>query len=161
MAKEKARWETREERLVALLEQLQEQLGVMANPKHLQKPQTTAGTTDKAVYFAPRPSAHPVDTTVEHFTHTSTTGGGGGITSNAEGRDILGVCGGENGGEGSRRVSGGGAVLGGFVTVWEMGKVEVAEGMCRRGRTWLRREDPTQEMELQRTSRHYQGRICH
>ena len=33
VAEEKARWETREEHLVALLEQLQEQLGVMANPK--------------------------------------------------------------------------------------------------------------------------------
>ena len=39
VAEEKVRWEAREHRLIALLKQLQAQLGVDAHPRHLPRPQ--------------------------------------------------------------------------------------------------------------------------
>ena len=81
MAEEKARSEAREHRLTALLEQQQEQLGVITHSGHLPWPQPTIGTIDKAVHFAPDLNVHPIDSTVQPATHTWTTGEGasGGI----------------------------------------------------------------------------------
>ena len=71
VAEEKARWEAREHRLIALLEQLQEQLSEGARSRWLSQPQPATGTVHKAVSFAPGPpSMYPINTAPEPTTHT-------------------------------------------------------------------------------------------
>ena len=81
---EKAKWEAREDGLITLLQQLQQQL--QTKPRHLSDSQPTAVTT-RAVHFAPDPVV-PVDTgspPVAGTTSTPRVGDGDGRGESGEG----------------------------------------------------------------------------
>ena len=108
LAEEKARWETREHRLIALLEQLQGQLSVLSSSQHLPP---TAGI-NKTVYFAPKPKTYPggstpINTLQEVPAASETEGeqggeGGGGGASGENGVEVNAGSLGGGGGEGVR-----------------------------------------------------------